>query len=453
MVNLIQKEDLRPQDFSNNDTNAAGGIGVRRTVNSSVYIASQPRVGTQDPRGEVGPPAVPVFAAPAAGDNPFYVRQARVVAGEIVRPASLWFWDATLATPAWVPQSGILDIRNDGPIYTAYNGADEPVNAWFGEQIDPDDPPVILNNPIIYVRRDTGQANPPIETQADLTIANAFNNMNSVRAFMNRANVIGTVTIDARGDYSAAGQNAAGDIGPAQFKNAQNIVVRGDPADPTALKFPWGDTNRNYGFVATGGNIIARDMTLVCGDTSTNATANTTAAFVANGALLRLAGTIRFEGSYTRLRPGASGAYLVYPGASGEVRMELNTTFEFAMTGSVNSVVQVPSSAQFTVQGNTEFDIQAPLEIRDALVFLASGGNLNIGVTPPAPNMLAVTGPARFVAPASVRVSDLGIAFAAGYGSRNDFITYDFGADVAAGGAQSVMNVFPVGVVNNQAGP
>lgn len=451
MVNIIQKEDLNPLDFVNDDTNAAGGVDVRRATGSSVFRASQPRTGLQDPRGDAtAVPVVPPIPAPSAvGDSPWYVQEPLIVAGDEVRPPALWFWDGT----EWQPQSGILDIRNDGPIFTAYNGANEPVAAWFGEQIDPDDPPVILNNPIIYIRRDTGQWAPPIETQDDLTVANAFNSFNAVRNFMTRANVIGVVTLDVRGDFSQAGDPAAGSIGPAQFKNAQNIVVRGDPAAATAFKLPWGGGgNRNYGLTATGGSVILRDATLVAEDVSTTATNNTVAGVSANNSLLTLEGTIRFEGYYNQLRAGASSSYLVYPGANGTIRLENNVTLEFAQTGVVLNFASIPAGGVVQIGGNVTFDIQQALTLNNSGFFVSSGANVNLGTNPAAPNPLAVTGAARLITPYSFRVNDLGVVFSAGYSGRPATIAYDFGMDTV-GGVQAEMLVAPVGVVNNQAGP
>lgn len=77
MATLIQKGDLSTADFTNDNTNAAQGVGVSKAPGSSVFEASQPTRGTVAPT-----------AAPAQGDSPWYVNTATV-------PQNVYYWNGT----------------------------------------------------------------------------------------------------------------------------------------------------------------------------------------------------------------------------------------------------------------------------------------------------------------------------------------------------------------------
>ncbi len=92
---------------------------------------------------------------------------------------------------------------------------------------------MLLVNPTIYLRQDTGSAAPPISEQADLTAANAFNNFENISAFLSKCLVAGNVTIDARGTFETT------TFTPGLFASAPLITLTGNPSDPDDLTFEW----------------------------------------------------------------------------------------------------------------------------------------------------------------------------------------------------------------------
>lgn len=308
---------------------------------------------------------------------------------------------------------------------------------------------VILNNPVIYIRKDTGSANPPISQQSDLTIANAFNSFDAVRTFMNRTLTVGTVTLDVRGDFT----ESAGNIGPTQFKNAQTIVIRGDSTNPALFKLPVGRTSGASGLVVTSGLVILQDVT---GRFYDESEAPTTAPFlrVLDGEG-RLAGNIRFEGTFDVDRPGAGGAFYmrVESGAKGTVSNTTAFTINMTTGAKISSGFIALAGGDMNIGGDVSFNLVNSPDFTTAFIDIQSGATFRSVVAPL--NSPQVTGAGRAVAPNSVLIRPLSSASIAGgsYGSRPAIIAYDWGVNVAAGGAQANMAIDAIGVLNNIAGP
>ena len=368
--------------------------------------------------------------------------------------------------------------------YTADNPAPTPNVTWYGSsarQIDDDiyevtirnpdgtailfaitatdvndpTPLVILNNPVIRVDAVLGALLPPILTQADLATM-PFSTFQAVRDFMARTNVFGTVTLDCRGDFSVPGRRAAGNIGSAVFKNAQQITVRGDPADVTAFKLPWGGLNsggRSIGITVSTGNVTISNVTFVALNQSTTAENLTTGAIVCLDGVAELSGLIRLEGFYDRLRVGASGSapFRIGTGALN-FKEGVRVIVDFDTGTRLDRFIVIESQARCIIRGNVTWEIESePTFI--GLIFIDGAALLTALVAPATPNPLAIAGGQRMIAPHSVFVTPLAIAESNGYGNRVAFLGYDFGADVTSGGAQSVMVVNAVGSVMGVVGP
>lgn len=312
---------------------------------------------------------------------------------------------------------------------------------------------VILNNPVIYIRKDSGTANPPISKQADLTPANAFNSFAAVRTFMKRTLTVGTVTLDVRGNFDTP----AGDIGPAQFKNAQTIIVRGDPADVTAFKLPVGKTGvgSTIGIEVTGGYVQLRDCTGRFYDEAVvPATALLMRVAQGGGGEGAFAGRIRMEGSYNHDRANASAARFVQIENSGTFTVEDDTIFELEMAAGakISHAFRVQAGGAWIHGGDVTY------ELINAPDYAASFLDVSAGATARSvfniPNPPAMVGSGRSVGPVTVRLNPLAVAEISGaYGSREAVKAYDWGVDVSSGGAQAVMSIDAIGVLNNIAGP
>ena len=312
---------------------------------------------------------------------------------------------------------------------------------------------VILNNPVIYIRKDSGTANPPISEQADLTPANAFNSFAAVRTFMNRTLTVGTVTLDVRGNFDTP----AGNIGPAQFKNAQTIIVRGDPADVTAFKLPVGKTGvgSTIGIEVTGGYVQLRDCT---GRFYDEAVVPGTALLMrvaqGGGGEGAFAGRIRVEGSYNHDRANASASRFVQIENSGTFTVEDDTIFELEMAAGakISNAFRVQAGGAWIHGGDVTY------ELINAPDYAASFLDVSAGATARSvfsiPNPPVMVGSGRSVGPVTVRLNPLAVAEISGaYGSREAVKAYDWGVDVSSGGAQAVMSIDAIGVLNNIAGP
>jgi len=344
----------------------------------------------------------------------------------------------------------ITVFNPDGtPVSFVVEGSDPSVP---GEQI------VVLNNPVIYVDRDLGVENPPINTQADLTPANAFNSFDAVRNFMTRTLVVGTVTLDCRGDFSAPGYTSAMEISPLTMKNAQIIVVRGQAGDLGAFKLPFGGSTsgRQLGIRCNGGTLVVQDVTFVAIDEALSAGLSVVTACSCISGLMQLAGTVVFEGYYNVDRAGASPCvcFNIQPSSAIEISANATLRFNFDPTTLLESIVNTAPQATFVIDGNVTFDYQAAFGLTDSMFNIRPGSLLRALVSPGNPNPLLVTGGQRVLTPVSARVRDLGIAStAAAYGNRAAAIAYDWGGETSLGGPVATMLIANVAVLNNTVGP
>lgn len=323
------------------------------------------------------------------------------------------------------------------------------------------DSQLILNNPVIYLRKDAGSANPNIRCEADLTVDNAFNSFNAVRAFMNRTLTVGTVTVDARGDFASdPSALAMGNISASTFNNAQDIVIRGDPNNPGALIIPFGGTSgRVTGMLTSGsGQTTVRDLTFRAVDGAVATSTNFIAAINAQGGNAQLAGTVRFDGYYDPDRPGAAtgGLFIFRVVVGGSINISDQTVLEFDFDAGTTLVAAafVGPQSTLSIQGNVVFRNDGGATFTRALFDIDSSGLFRLVTSVQNNSPLALAGPARHIAPYSYRVPALAVVSStSAYGNRPDTLAYDFGADVSTGGAQAVALVDAMGVVDGVAGP
>jgi len=359
-------------------------------------------------------------------------------------------WSPVFANEVLEGVYNITVFNPDGtPVSFVVEGSDPSVP---GEQI------VVLNNPVIYVDRDLGVENPPINTQADLTPANAFNSFDAVRNFMTRTLVVGTVTLDCRGDFSAPGYTSAMEISPLTMKNAQIIVVRGQAGDLGAFKLPFGGSTsgRQLGIRCNGGTLVVQDVTFVAIDEALSAGLSVVTACSCISGLMQLAGTVVFEGYYNVDRAGASPCvcFNIQPSSAIEISANATLRFDFDPTTLLESIVNTAPQATFVIDGNVTFDYQAAFGLTDSMFNIRPGSLLRALVSPGNPNPLLVTGGQRVLTPVSARVRDLGIAStAAAYGNRAAAIAYDWGGETSLGGPVATMLIANVAVLNNTVGP
>lgn len=395
----------------------------------------------------------------AIDDLPEPTTQTQVVRGTGGRPSQQTLTARHFGTypnetwrETWMQRNGdIVTIHSWNPID----------NEWDSVAIEAPEGLVVLNNPVIYLRKDTGSANPPIETQDDLTVANAFNSFNAIRSFMNRTLVVGSVTIDARGDFASdTSANSMGNISASTFKNAQQIIVRGDPANATALVIPFGGSpGRLTGVLATGsGQTTVRDLTFRCVNEALSANSNFIAATNAQGGNIELAGTVRFDGFYNPDRAGAtSGSMYIHrivTGGTVSISDQTEIVFDFSANTRLTSYAYIGPQAELAINGNVVFNNLAGAEFSRAVVDLSASGLFRMITSVNNPNAFTLVGGGRHVAPYSYRVAPLATVSSTGaYGNRAATLAYDFGADVSAGGAQAVALVDTIGVVDDVAGP
>lgn len=312
---------------------------------------------------------------------------------------------------------------------------------------------VYLNNPVIYVNSVTGTPNPVIESQDDLTAGNAFDSFNSVRSFMNRSIIVGSVTLDCRGVFQHPGN-----FGPAQFKNAQYIKLRGDPADASAFEFHVGRSDGTaYGINCTGGTVEVRDFTARWFNESEQP--GTAAAGIINDSSVN--GTILFGGKVSMLgnfrtdRADATGAMLMKAFA-GVVGLMLDTTItiNMASTSRLSQLISCNGGSRFTLNGNLEINIQSEIELAQSVIDMQSGSTLSSIITAPgiaAPN---ITGPARVISPYTIKAAPLASVQLTGdtWGSRTAKLERDWGADLTSGGVQAEMYVHQIATLDNLVG-
>lgn len=274
---------------------------------------------------------------------------------------------------------------------------------------------VILNNPTFYIRQGSGSANPPIETQSDLTVANAFNSFEAMRIFISRTYIVGNVTIDARGTFDA--ENEPLTISSSYLKNAGTVVLQGDPNNVGALRF-------RSGYSGTTKNLTFADITAIVKDATFEMSRNVTSdggvlsmITATNGAQVIVRGNIRLAGNplvAPNVPPG-SAFYSSGPGSSIAIGVnneaDCNVSVDFA-AGSSLIYLGAAAAGGRLVQLTSRIDVRRNLTVTGG-VFSASNGS-SFAVNTAYVNGLAYerptfVGPGRFVTPHSIRLSGLSV--------------------------------------------
>lgn len=219
-------------------------------------------------------------------------------------------------------------LNSDAPtVQAALDQLSAFLSTAFGEDL------VVLNNPTIYIRQATGSATPTIGSQADLTEANAFNNFTSMKTWLENTLVVGSITIDARGTFTAQG-----DIGSGSMKNAASITVHGDPNDPTQLVFDayYNASTQQVGsalMCTSGGVITVGDCELRCPAISGATAAGIYSALRVLDGTLKTNGTVKLTGAVDASAAGINcDTCAVYASSSRAVLQLINTEFDFAYT-------------------------------------------------------------------------------------------------------------------------
>ncbi len=235
---------------------------------------------------------------------------------------------------------------------------------------------IYLTNPLIYIRQDTGAANPPIVTQEDLTLENAFDSFDSVKQFLAMTQISGVIQIDARGSFGRTFFSSDDMYG------ADAIQVSGDEADISALTFQYGagPLSHQHGFeVLPGVQVNIRDCTAEnIGMQSGNTPSAYAGAFVSGGGVLNFAGTIRIIGESTDTQR------VFWATNSGEISVwtydgnnEPNATIVLDNSGALDVVfrAEVSSSIRFE---NTKFTRTLPgvLPVSSAVCSLDTGATI-----------------------------------------------------------------------------
>lgn len=221
---------------------------------------------------------------------------------------------------------------------------------------------IILNNPVIYLRQDTGSASPPINKQSDLTVANAFNSFTAIQTFLQNAIIVGTVTINARGtfnDISLTGSNM----------KTSTVVINGDPANPDNLIFEGraasGVRLSNVALTLRYANLRLFDEVVspyVASVISVNA-----------GAQLNLLENIKFSGNYNIDRVNAGNASFIAATADSVVGFGS----DLRLILSVNGAMKITSL--FRAGGGGIINIGTGLTVTITNSFFASTGWFRIG--------------------------------------------------------------------------
>ena len=460
----ITNPDGSTVQFNGNDSITIASIDAAARVVTIVnpdgseisfpYVDELPDPGTVVSMVENG---VGDYTITVAGED-YDLRQTRVTRGTGTRENTQTLtanhqttWPNTVWRETWMERIGsIVMINSWNPI----------TNEWDAVAIEAPENLVILNNPVIYIDADNGQANPPINTQADLTLANAFNSFSSVRTFMTRTLLVGNVTLDCRGDFSLPGRLGMGDISSTSFKNAAQITVRGNPTDPTVFKVPCGGTGGRATAVSSssGGTIVLRDFTLVALNEATGAIDGAGYFFSISGSgQFRINGTIRFEGFYDTDRAGASDSSVFRMSGGGSVYVSYDTVlqFDFDAGTKLSDLFSVGTGGVLTIHSNVEAQIARDIRLDGVMFSLQSGGNVLMAGSPGREIPWHYSGLGKFITNFTLDIRDLGIGNLAPniYGARPASQLHDFGAVVAPGGAQAVTRIAAVGVLNNIAGP
>ena len=360
-------------------------------------------------------------------------------------------WPNTVWREAFIERTGSIAT------ITAWNPI---TNSWDSIAVEAPENLVILNNPVIYIDADNGQANPPINTQADLTWANAFNSFGAVRTFMNRTLLVGNVTLDCRGDFSQPGRIGMGEISSPAFKNAAQITIRGNPTDPTVFKVPCGGTAGRATAISSagGGTVVLRDVTYVSSNEAMAAVDGAGYFLSVSGTSeIRMTGTHRFEGFYDTARAGASGSSVFRMAGGGSIYVSYDTVlqFDFDAGTRLGGLFSIGTGGDLTIHSNIEAQIARDIILTGYMFFAQAGSNVLMAGSPGREIPWHYSGLGKFITSYSIDIRDLGIVNLSPvmYGARPVSQLWDFGAVVAPGGAQAVTRIAPVGVLNNIAGP
>lgn len=231
-------------------------------------------------------------------------------------------WPNTSWRETWMQRNGdIVTIHSWNPIE----------NEWDAVAVEAPENVVILNNPTIYIRKATGSANPPINTQADLTPANAFNSFTAMLAFIKRSYVVGSITVDVEGTF---GSREVPTFSASAYKNASAVYLRGNPANVSAFTVQIGDeldTNSTAIIARFGIDLFISNMAWQWLDvTSGNFNPNIACSADQNGTIT-IRDTVRVYGTYNTERVGAPNAICFFANG-GRITMESGTTVIFDMT-------------------------------------------------------------------------------------------------------------------------
>lgn len=231
-------------------------------------------------------------------------------------------WPDTVWRETWMQRNGdIVTIHSWNPIE----------NEWDAVAVEAPENVVILNNPTIYIRKATGSANPPINTQADLTPANAFNSFTAMLAFVKRSYVVGSITVDVEGTF---GSREVPTFSASAYKNASAVYLRGNPANVSAFTVQIGDVLDSNSTAISAGfgiDLFISNMAWQWLDvTSGNFNPNFACSAGQNGTIT-IRDTVRVYGTYNTERVGAPNAICFYANG-GRITMESGATVIFDMT-------------------------------------------------------------------------------------------------------------------------
>lgn len=309
---------------------------------------------------------------------------------------------------------------------------------------------VFLNNPTFYVDADDGDDDVVITEQSDLNWAHAFQTFAGVKEFINRATIFGNITLRCRGVFA----EGPGEIGPAQFKGAGKITIRGDnDTNPAAFEIPVGRgfDGARLGIKVTGGEVTIRDCLFRfynANDTSTRSTA-----VLADAGEAILAGRIRFEGFYNRDRVGASSSYFGFVNNGAQLTIGANTRLIVATdTGAkIDQCFRALSGGGIIISGDVVMDIQSELDV-NRFIYINSGASLRCTQSQENPNQWSFTGGSRIVAPYSVLLQNLATCEVTWPLTRAEFIDLHWGV-ISAPGVTAEAQVKDIATINGVINP
>lgn len=271
-------------------------------------------------------------------------------------------------------ETGVQNIEHLGDGIFQATLQDGSTIQWFGEYVPGT---LFLQDPVIYLRQDTGSATPPITEQADLTVANAFNSFTAIWNFLTTCIVQGTLTIDATGTFNDPTP------GPVNTGGATLVTIRGNNLDPDLLSFNWGRNGGSFqhGFSCGGG------VSVKLGDCRvlTNQLSPWSAAFQASGpgTTLRLFGQIKIEATNTALVDHRNACFMTVNGgtiytSSSPTNGVPSTTVEldFVTGCTIRCVFQAEGIYNWT---DTLFDVGDDITMQVGVILAANGSVIEFG--------------------------------------------------------------------------